>query len=108
MTCSGWGALVGALPGLASGWGLSYPDRTSLKGRVRTLASGTAGGAARGGLLLWSGSERVEGVLAWGAWGVGVGLISAAVSPALQARLFPSVRKLDEGRTGLGLRYVFD
>ena len=39
MTCSGWGALVGALPGLASGWGLSYPDRTSLKGRVRTLAS---------------------------------------------------------------------
>ena len=80
--------------------------------RVSGLATGgllgTAGGAALGGLLLRSGSERVEGVLAWGAWGVGVGLVSAAVSPALQARLFPSVRKLDEGRTGLGLRYVFD
>ena len=66
--CTGWGALVGALPGLASGWGLSYPDRTSLEGRGRTLAFGTAAGAL-GGLVLWSGSKRVESVLAWGARG---------------------------------------
>ena len=79
----------------------------SLEGRARTLAFG-AGAGALGGLVLWSGSSRGESVVAWGAWGAGVGLISAALGPALQARLFPSVGRLDEGRTELGLRYVFD
>ena len=43
-TCAADGALYSVLPAVASGHGLSYPDRTTWKGRVRTVALGATGG----------------------------------------------------------------
>ena len=85
-TCAADGALYGFLPALASGYGLSYPDRTTWKGRLRTVALGAAGGlltvlavrlTADRDLpvyALWSGRGRFRGPALWG---TGVGLVSA-------------------------------
>ncbi len=35
--CPVWGALYGIIPALATGYGLSYPDRATGKGRLRTV-----------------------------------------------------------------------
>ena len=90
------GALYGFLPGLASGYGLSYPDRTTWKGRLRTVALGSAGGLLTVLALrlaadrnppvyaLWSGRGRLFRGPAL--WGTGVGLMSAfcrALRPSL-------------------------
>lgn len=42
--CGVDGVQYGVLPALASGFGLSYPDRATGKGRLRTVALGAAGG----------------------------------------------------------------
>ena len=106
--CSAVGAMVGVAPALAAGYGLSYPDRTSLVGRLRTLAYGAIGGSLEGLVIsLASEGDRPLGhILLGGAWGTGIGLITAAVGPALQVGLFPSVRRSSTGGVEIGIRYV--
>ena len=108
--CSAIGAVVGVAPGLAAGYGLSYPDRASWAGRLRTLAYGAIGGSLEGLVIsLASEGDRPLGhTLLGGAWGTGVGLITAAVGPALQVGFFPSVRRSSGGGVEIGVRYVPD
>ena len=118
-TCAADGALYGFLPGLASGYGLSYPDRTTWKGRLRTVALGSAGGLLTVLALrlaadrnppvyaLWSGRGRFRGPALWG---TGVGLMSAFVGPSVQAYLFPSPASPEAGNASplaLGLAFRF-
>ena len=101
---------IGVAPGLAAGYGLSYPDRASWAGRLRTLAYGAIGGSLEGLVIsLASEGDRPLGhTLLGGAWGTGVGLITAAVGPALQVGFFPSVRRSSGGGVEIGVRYVPD
>ena len=107
--CLSFGAMVSAAPALATGYGLTYPDRTSWAGRLRTVALGTLGGSLEGLLLsLVSEVEEPRDLVLWGAaWGTGIGLVSTTLGPAVQARLFPSARRSGDGSTDVGLRYVF-
>ena len=119
-TCAGDGALYGFLPALASGYGLSYPDRTTWKGRLRTVALGSAGGLLTVLALrlaadldppvyaLSSGRGRL--FLGPALWGAGVGLATAFFGPSVQAYLFPSPAAPEARNTsplGLGLAFRF-
>ena len=91
--------MVGVAPALAAGYGLSYPDRTSWAGHLRTLAYGAIGGSFEGLVvsLASEGDRPLDHILLGGAWGTGIGLITAAVGPAFQVGLFPSVRRSSGG-----------
>ena len=60
--CPVWGALYGFIPALATGYGLSHPDRATGKGRLRTLALGTAGGLLSGFAMVAMGGEVAHSV----------------------------------------------
>ena len=117
------GALYGFIPALASGYGLSYPDRATGKGRLRTLALGTAGGFLAGAVI-WGplqtqvGTDSESGddllystaVLYATLSGAGIGLLTAFVGPSIQAYLYPSpappeARNASPPALGLALRF---
>ena len=79
--CAVVGAIVGVAAALAAGYGLSYPNRASWAGRLRTLAFGAIGGSLEGLVvsLASEGDRPMDHVLIGGAWGSGIGLITAAV-----------------------------
>ena len=106
--CAVLGVVTGVVPGLAAGFGLSYPDRASWNGRLRTLAYGTIGGSLEGLAvsLASEGDRPFDHILVGGAWGAGIGLITAAVGPSLQAGLFPSVRRSRGGGVEMNFRYI--
>ena len=108
--CTALGAVVGVAPALAAGYGLSYPDRGSRVGRLRTLAFGAIGGALEGLVisLASEGDRPLDHILLGGAWGAGVGLITAALGPALQVGIFPTGARSRGDRMAIDLRYVFD
>ena len=104
--CPVWGALYGFIPALATGYGLSYPDRTTSRGRLRTVALGAAGGVLTA-LAMGGGGGAL--VYATG-WGTGVGLATAFFGPSVQAFLFPSPAAPEARNTfplGLGLALRF-
>ena len=107
------GALYGFIPALASGYGLSYPDRATGKGRLRTLALGTAGGFLAGAVI-WGPLQTQEGpdpeILYATLSGAGIGLLTAFVGPSIQAYLYPSpappeARNASPPALGLALRF---
>ena len=108
--CSAVSAIIGVAPALAAGYGLSYPDRASWAGRWRTLAYGAIGGSLEGLVvsLASEGDRPVDHILLGGAWGAGIGLITAAVGTTLQVGFFPSVRRSSGGGAEIGVRYVPD
>ena len=108
--CTALGAVVGVAPALAAGVRaiVSGPritgrssahsglrrDRRALEGLVISLAS--------------EGDRPLDHILLGGAWGAGVGLITAALGPALQVGIFPTGARSRGDRMAIGLRYVFD
>ena len=118
-TCAGDGIQYGVLPALASGYGLSYPDRTTRKGRLRTVALGAAGGFLTV-LGVWLVVDLDPSVYIASPdrgqfrratfWGAGVGLLAAFVGPSVQASPFPSpaspeARNASPLGLGLALRF---
>ncbi len=108
--CAVWGALYGFIPALATGYGLSYPDRATGKGRLRTLALGTAGGALLGLAITAGGGRTSESLVYAALWGAGVGLVTAGAGPSVQAYLSPSpaspeARNASPLAIGLALRF---
>ena len=63
--CPVWGALYGFIPALATGYGLSHPDRATGKGRLRTLALGTAGGLLSGFAMVAMGGRSRTRLRYW-------------------------------------------
>ena len=118
-TCAGDGLQYGFLPALASGYGLSYPDRTTSRGRLRTVALGAAGGflTVLGVWLVvqldpsvYIASPDSGQFLRATFWGAGVGLGTAFFGPSVQASLFPSPTAPEARNTsplGLGLALRF-
>lgn len=117
-TCAGDGLQYGGLPALASGYGLSYPDRTTRMGRLRTVALGSAGGFLTV-LGVWLAVQLDPSVyiaspdrgqfLRATFWGAGVGLMTGFAGPSVQASLFPSAspkaRNASPLALGLALRF---
>ena len=118
-TCAADGALYSVLPAMAAGYGLSYPDRTTWKGRLRTVALGATGGlltvlalrlAADLDPPVYSLSSGRGQFLGPALWGTGVGLGTAFVGPSVQAYFFPSPASPEARNTsplGLGLALRF-
>lgn len=100
-TCALDGVQYGFLPALAAGYGLSYPDRTTGRGRLRTAALGAAGGLLTV-LGVWlvvkadpsvyiASPDRAQFLRAT-LWGTGVGFVVARFAPpaSVQASLILS------------------
>lgn len=102
--CGVDGVQYGTLPALASGLGLSYPDRTTGKGRLRTVALGAAGGfltvlgvwtAVRLDPSLYIASPNRAQFLRATFWGAGIGFMTAAAAPYIPVAPSPSPAPLE-------------
>ena len=113
--CGVDGVQYGVLPALASGFGLSFPDRTTGKGRLRTVGLGAAGGfltvlgvwvAVRLDPSLYIASPDHAQFLRAGFWGAGVGFMNATVGLHIPASPLLSPGSRERGHaspTGYGL-----
>ena len=89
--CAIFGAAIGVVPAVSSGFGLTYSDHPSWKGRLRTVGYGAFGGPLEAADLTWFRSDRTapgHELAARALWGAGVGLVTAALGPTLHDLLF--------------------
>ena len=119
--CGVDGVQYGVLPALASGFGLSFPDRTTGKGRLRTVVLGAAGGfltvmgvwvAVRLDPSVYIASPDRAQFLRAAFWGAGVGFMNATAGLHITASPNPSPGSSEQRNAspiglGLALRVPF-